>query len=146
MMEYTGPISKSKMPPIVYKAYKSIDGQRQRAKRGNYTVDYGTREFINWWLKELKKREKWHKPSVNRIDHSIGYNFKNIFLDECSINTAERNSRHTKAIKVFKGKKCVFIAKSILEAAKFASTRPNNIPAACKGFRKTLNGYRFKYA
>jgi hypothetical protein len=143
--EYTGPISRAAMPPVVFKAYKSWDCQKQRAKRNGYSVEYDSRSFINWWLREYAKRKTWHKPSVNRIDHSKGYSFKNIFLDERSVNTAERNTRYTKKVLVFKGTKCVFKSKSIVAAARWAKVHPNNIPAVCRGERKTLGGYRFSY-
>jgi hypothetical protein len=145
MRNYTGSISRKSMPPIVAKAYKSWESQRQRAKKGGYTVSYSSREFINWWLKEIKKRSSWLRPSVNRIDHSKGYSFDNIFLEETSFNTAERNRRYTRAVKIYKNTRLVFTAHSIAAAAKWAKVQPNNIPAVCKKLRRSLGGYRFEY-
>lgn len=56
------------------------------------TVTYTRKEFINWWLQHINKKD-WVCASCGRIDHSKGYSFDNIEMQELSDNVKERNAR-----------------------------------------------------
>lgn len=91
---YDGPLTLSLMEPEARRAYESWSQQKGRARRGGYERSYSSRDFIGWWLREIAKRPSWRRPTCGRKDHSRGYSFGNIQLEEQSENTAERNSRH----------------------------------------------------
>ena len=92
---YEGTLNEAKMDLWPKRAYQSWRAQQTRSKRrtGSREVGYGAREFIAWWLEEMKKRDSWVCPTVGRIDHSKGYSFDNIRLEERSENVRERNDR-----------------------------------------------------
>lgn len=120
--------------------YRSFYGQTKRN-----IVGYSVYQFLYWWAVNYKTKV-WSKPTTGRIDHSKGYFFGNIEMQESSVNTAERNSRYTKAViasNIKTKEKIKF--KSIISAAKYCETYHNNIPACCSGKRKSLNGWIFKY-
>lgn len=153
MKQYTGTLSRNKMPRQIARAYSSWRSQKERCRvgEGSYAgqrVHYGSRAFIAWWLNEFSKREHWTRPSVGRIDHSKGYFFGNIELVESSANTAERNSRYTVKIIAYHPKtEELKIFKSTKEAAIACKCAPNNIHKVCTlNGRKSLNGWRFYYA
>ena len=86
------------------KAYKSWIDQRQRCNNPNdpgykhwgakgIVVEYSSKEFVEWYVKEYQKRESWVRPNVGRINHSKNYTLDNIELVECSDNVKERNKR-----------------------------------------------------
>lgn len=92
----------------------------QRARMG---VDYKFREFCYWFVKNLK-RKSWVYPNVGRLDHSKGYSFPNIEMQEQVANIQERNLRlgnpgksHRKILAVINGKKLTFNSKR--DAAKY---------------------------
>jgi hypothetical protein len=150
MEDYKGPLVPKKMPFEVQRAYRSWTSQRKRCASGrsgkNLKVHYSSRDFINWWLKEIVKRTFWHIPSVSRLDHSKGYFFANIQLEESGENTAERNRRvWPRKIKVIFQNNSIMVFNSIREAALAVGCAPNNIPAVCSGERKSLAGCRFYY-
>lgn len=76
----------------VRQAYSAWKGQRLRARQLGFTVEYSSKEFIEWWIENLDKRE-WKSPTTGRIDHSKGYSFDNIEMQERSDNTAEVHRR-----------------------------------------------------
>jgi hypothetical protein len=87
---YDGPIliGRNKFPSKeVRQAYFSWRDQRLRAERG-----YGSREFIGWWLSNLKNR-RWKSPQCGRINHSLGYYFGNIVMQDRLVNNRERLDR-----------------------------------------------------
>jgi hypothetical protein len=92
-LNYAGPLDYRYMTKWVRKAHQSWSQQRQRAKSQPWTCDYTSREFIGWWLREMKKKPKWKCPTVSRKDHNKGYCFSNIRLEEKRDNIKERNSR-----------------------------------------------------
>lgn len=105
-----------------------------------------SRVFIAWYLRQHKKRKTWRRPTVGRLDHTKGYFFGNIELQEASENTAERNARYTKHLLVMRGDSFVGLYKSVTSAAKSLGVSQNNISACAqhKG-RHTLKGYSFYY-
>lgn len=84
---YQGPLDPCKMGSEERKAYHIWGSQRGRNSR-----DYSSREFISWWLFNIAKKE-WIDPTCGRIDHSKGYSFHNIEMQERVDNVKERNER-----------------------------------------------------
>lgn len=76
-----------RMPKYAKKAYDIWSQQKQRN-----TVEYTSRQFIAWWRFHVV-RKKWKDPTCGRIDHSKGYSFDNIEMQERSDNIKERNVR-----------------------------------------------------
>lgn len=106
MKEYTGILStvKGRMTKEAARAYSSWRHQRERCykksfpKYKNYggkgiQVLYSSREFIGWWLDNIKIKKNWVCPTTGRIDHNGDYCFDNIELQEKSDNTKEQVSR-----------------------------------------------------
>jgi hypothetical protein len=96
--EYTGRLSakyNDGASDLAVRAYVVWCGQKKRAK-WKYKIlngrEYSAREFIPWWITEFEKKE-WVWPTVGRIDHSKGYSFDNIRMEEMSDNVKERNTR-----------------------------------------------------
>lgn len=87
MKEYKGPLDPNKMKPEAKKAYEIWSQQVKRNTR-----EYSSREFVAWWLQNIKKK-KWKDPTCGRIDHSKGYSFDNIIMQERVDNIRERNTR-----------------------------------------------------
>ena len=87
--EYEGPLGRPKMSYEAQRGYDSFYQQKKRSK-----VFYTPRQFVHWWLENIKTRSHWEQPTCGRIDHSKWYSFDNIVMQEQSENTAERNSRH----------------------------------------------------
>jgi len=95
-----------KLPRLVLKAYQSYNNQKTRCsnkKVRSYRdygakgiiVEYSCREFVAWYLFNIKNK-LFKDPVVSRIDHSKNYNFKNIILEERSINSKEAMNRTSK--------------------------------------------------
>lgn len=92
-MYYKGSLNhRLKLPPLVLKAYQSYKNQKPRCSNKNVRsfrdygakkikVEYSCREFIAWYLRELKKKT-YKDPVIGRIDHSKNYDFDNIMIDE----------------------------------------------------------------
>lgn len=89
------------------RAYISWMGQRRRCynpKNSRYPwygakgieVQYTAREFIAWWLHEIKRKKRWKRPSCGRIDHEKNYTLDNIELVECADNSREARARKTR--------------------------------------------------
>lgn len=95
---YDGVLDRKKMPFKVRLAYEKYFGMKRRSG-----VNFSVREFIGWWLYNLK-RFKGVEPSIGRLDHSKGYSFDNIEIQEMSENSREailRNKRHLKTAEEF---------------------------------------------
>lgn len=86
---YCGPLNvrDGAMNPEARRAYVSWKDQRRR----NH-VSYGAREFIAWWLDKIKDFNG-NRPTCGRKDHSKGYSFDNIELQDASENSRERCDR-----------------------------------------------------
>jgi hypothetical protein len=90
-------------PGPVKDAYVSWREQRTRCynKRRDKWLHYGgkgiqvkytSRQFIAWWLKEIKTFYG-DDPTIGRIDHDGHYEFGNIEIISRSENSTERNIR-----------------------------------------------------
>jgi hypothetical protein len=100
---YDGPINERTMDEDAFRGYVSWKQQRQRCynpKNNRYKyvgakgieVEYSAREFIGWWLAQIKKKRLKH-PACGRIDHAQNYRFDNIEMVERADNTRERLRR-----------------------------------------------------
>ncbi len=85
--EYKGAVGWRSKDERVRQAYSAWRGQRARLG-----TEYSAREFVSWWLHNLKKK-KWIDPTTGRLDHSRGYSFDNIEMQERSDNTKEMCAR-----------------------------------------------------
>jgi hypothetical protein len=107
MKNYIGPIILKKMPRKVRSAYNVWRSQRQRCYNRNVAkyqswwgkniqVEYTSREFINWFLKNTKNINDWgnQKYTVGRKNHDKNYSFKNIQIQTRSSNAKESRFRN----------------------------------------------------
>lgn len=56
-------------------------------------LQYTLREYVTWWLHEIKKKHHWKSPTCGRLDHDDHYRFGNIIMQERAENTRERLRR-----------------------------------------------------
>lgn len=139
--EYEGPLGRPKMSYEAQRGYDSFYQQKKRSK-----VFYTPRQFVHWWLENIKTRSHWEQPTCGRIDHSKWYSFDNIVMQEQSENTAERNSRHGnpgrkhRAVKaICEGIEKTFISKR--EAAEYYGVSEKTVYNHCQG--RTTQHFRF---
>jgi len=144
------------------KAYQTWKAQRQRCNNKNATsyqywggkgikVEYGSREFVHWFLLELKKF-KGKDPVVSRLDHSKNYCFSNVRLETRVDNSIDSHKRNIhKIVKtVFArkiGNKSWIKFSSIREASMFTGVEETNISRRSSGVYRSLHeksGYEFK--
>lgn len=100
---YEGTLSsKSRKNPKLKQAYQGFYcfmNQRARSKAlGLPPPAYTAREFVSWWLSALVGFDG-RRPSCGRLDHSKGYSFDNIEMQEMADNAREglvRNQSHLK--------------------------------------------------
>ncbi len=141
---YTGPLKWTLTTGAAKTAMQSYYGQRYRSKLlGLSEPEYSAREFVSWWLGELKGFIG-EDPTCGRIDHSRGYSWDNICLQSRSENSREcavRLKKGTKENKVKNEKPIVVYAKngdelfrfkSQHEAAKHFGVQPSSITVAVK--------------
>lgn len=160
-MNYDGYLGWRKpIPKEVKRAMTSFRAQKERcynknsAKYPSYggagiKIEYSQREFV-WWLKNIAKRDSWTSPTVGRIDHTKGYYFDNIRLEERSENSKERHRRNPQ--NVTWGKKRVIAYRrfekiefdSMGQAAKYFNVSASVITRFCKD-RQLKDGFTFKY-
>lgn len=114
-------------------------------------VEYSHREFVGWWLENVITRE-WKSPTVGRLDHSKGYSFDNIEMQERSENSLERLRRNpTRAgqqkipvIAIRDGERWEF--PSVKSAAAHFGILDSSISNNCRGRSKTCDGgLKFSY-
>lgn len=163
---YSGTLSyrkKAEWPPELKKAMDSFRAQRTRCSNKNQKnwayygakgikVRYETREFVGWYLEQLKTR-KWKDPTVGRIDHDKDYTFDNIEMQERSDNSRERNTRkpqigpkprHWRSVVASKGGVPFATFLSVTDAAKFFGLKPPSVSNICSGRAKvSASGYNF---
>lgn len=120
MKIYNGPLDRKKLSYNARVAYESFNAQKQKCRNPNnrwfknygakgIDVHYGPREFIAWWLNNLKTF-KGKTATVSRINHDKGYYFDNIKMEDVSDNSREscfRNNlpmigaKHSKKVCVY---------------------------------------------
>ena len=141
---YEGPLNQKKMSETERIAYESFNGIKARSKKlGLPAPTFGPREFIGWWLKELKTF-KGTIPTCGRKDHLKGYTWDNFEMQDMADNSREMNQR-TKAVfrEKTKGTKVIAIDKttgktahsfnSIRETAKFFNVSQRLIQFLVRG-------------
>lgn len=151
------PITPGKMTAVEKRAYGIFRGQRVRcsAKQNfaykwygakNIRVEYNAREFIGWYLEEIKKF-KGNIPSVGRVDHDKNYCFGNIEIQELSENSRERMRRLPMPLKCRSVVLCdpetkepIMRFTSIAEAAKFLTIDAASIGHYLAGKSKKTSG------
>lgn len=147
---------------------KMIYAQQIRSSRhrGHNLPDYTLEELMNWIYSQpnweyLYKNwvesgyDKWLKPSIDRLEDSIGYRFSNIRLttwkennekshaDMISCKTPHPNTKKITQLDL-KGN---FIRNfnSISEASRETKTQNSNIFKVCTGKRNSAGGFKWKY-
>jgi hypothetical protein len=97
---YKGILDRKLMLDKARIAYEAYCSQKARSKKAGYLPpEYSTREFVGWWLHNLKSF-KGTVPTCGRIDHKKGYSWDNIFMQDMKENSREgflRNKMHIKA-------------------------------------------------
>lgn len=105
-------------------------------------VAYALSDFTLWYLKNISQKE-WVRPHVGRIDHSKGYSFLNIVMQEQADNNRERNNRrgnpgrmHRRvfAISILTGGKREFPSK--VAAARYFGISEKTVYNHCEGRTK----------
>jgi len=120
--------TKYKIHWLAEKAYYSLCCQRSRCNNPNDDsyIYYGgkcppikcnyssTIDFINWWINEFLKRDKWETPCTSRFDDKGDYQLDNIELIEKGENSSkikctdkQRNAARINGLKT--SKKCILI-------------------------------------
>lgn len=110
---YKATLDRKKMTKDARYGYEAYYSLRARSKKNRLTIpDYTARDFISWWLYNLKTF-KGSVPTCGRIDHKKGYEFNNIMMQDMCENSREgilRNKTNIKtAIKY--GKKIIVSCK-----------------------------------
>lgn len=162
--EYEGQLNYGpSLPKHVKRAWRIYWAQRARCGNKNYvsykyygmkgiSVEYTIRQFVYWYLKEIKKygpRRK--KPVVGRIDHSLGYSFTNIKLESRTENANEVIGRCAKnysmpVVVTSTNGKLLFKARSMIEAAKKSGVSYGGVWKQCRGkVESPRTSYRFRF-
>lgn len=143
---YKGTLDQKLMTPDAKRAYWTWSRQKRRCSNNahpdfkyygskNITVEYTSREFIGWYLEEIKKVSTECRD-VGRIDHSKNYNFGNISLQTRSENVAEKNERvgnprdKKPTIMIHNGNRTFF--NSVSEAARAAGLNQGTVSWYCR--------------
>jgi hypothetical protein len=93
MILYEGPLVYKKMDREAYRGFKVWQGIRRRSKvYGLQMPTFSSREFIGWWLGEMKTFTGT-RPSVGRLDHSKPYTWDNFRIQELRENIVEAFTR-----------------------------------------------------
>ncbi len=149
MTIYDGTLDYKKMKKSAQQGYFSFRNQKSRCNSKTHPqyshygakgcrVHYTMREFVGWWIANLKTK-KWKAPTVGRIDHSLGYSFDNIEMQERADNTREVHKRlgqcggvDERKVEIRKdGKTQKF--PSTRAAARWLKTSQSNIIRYCQG-------------
>lgn len=122
---YTGPLDRLKMTKTERFGYEAYNGQKARSKKaGLPPPQHNAREFIAWWKANIKSFSGT-VPTCGRKDHSKGYSWDNIEMQDMPENSREgiiRNKRNI--IETFKGKKIgIFCKKTGSHIATASSIR-----------------------
>lgn len=99
--KYNGPLNRrnSLMSKEARFGYESYNNQKNKCNNPKnkwfkyyggkgLKVHYSAREFIGWWLYNLKTF-KGKTATVSRVDHNKGYLFENIKMECVSVNSRE---------------------------------------------------------
>lgn len=165
---YEGSMHLANMPPKARTAYRSWVDQRARcnnprSKSYKYygavgvRVKYSAREFVGWWLEQLKKFNGI-KPTVSRIDHAGHYTFGNVKLeshmDNCVNDVFRRHGppglKTTRKVDIlqYPSMDLVWVSGSMSEAAILTGVAASNIWKICSNPKnhKRGKGFSFRYS
>lgn len=124
--EYEGSLDRKKMSRDVRLAYEAFGGLKARSKKLKLPrPEIAAREFIAWWLDELKSF-KGTRATCGRIDHSKGYSWENIEMQDMAENSREmaRRTLANKREQSVHGKKVfVFVKNTNMMTGIFPSIR-----------------------
>ncbi len=122
-------------------------------KRGHTPPLYTKKDLKDWLysqelfhhlfhLWEISGYDKMLKPSIDRIDNSLGYSFSNIQLMTWRENTA----KEYRPVLQY-SKDGVFINEFISgqHASNYTGITQSNVSRCCSGYRKTAGGFIWKY-
>lgn len=162
-MKYTGILVRSKMEPLANKAYGVYLNQRNRCYRVNdvsykyygakgIKVEYGSRDFIGWFIENIKNKPRNVRYHVGRIDHKKNYSFGNIELVTGKENRVEAKTRthytekNTKRTKVKATNISGLVANftSIYVASQFTRVTPGHIATIINNKCRIGKGWRFQ--
>lgn len=86
---YHGVLDRKKMAKKERIAYEAFCGLKARSKKAGFPrPEFTAREFMGWWLSGLKSF-KGTTPTCGRIDHSRGYSWDNMILQDMAENSRE---------------------------------------------------------
>jgi len=159
---YEGIIDQRQMEPNAKRAYNILSHQRSRcSNKSNKSyayygqkgirVSYETREFIGWYLDNLKYWKGTGLPDVGRIDHNKNYSFDNIEFQTRSENTIDRNNRYGnpsvkagKRVRIISHSGLIIDAANEHDAERFLSLGHGHVRWLIKT-GKIKKGYRFQH-
>ena len=145
--EFTGSLSNWNSPnkqtdPYIRTAIQRFKNAKTRCNNtelypsySGIEVEFSCRQFIYWWIVQ-NRFFNLNKPTLGRIDHSKGYSFDNIKLEEHSENSKEARERTKSSpwaaqeIDIFYNQDHVGIAKSISQAAKYIGCGQGSVMAS----------------
>jgi hypothetical protein len=163
--KYLGVIARhNTKDPEVVRAVVSYEAQRARCYNKKHPafknyggkgteVIYGIREFVAWWLREIKSRLVWVRPTCGRINHDGNYAFGNIELVEMCENAREMLRRTNNAasrsrrrpVLIFRDGVQVTSVASIQDAAAFVGCSQSLVSRVLSGERNHTHGFTFKF-
>lgn len=124
--KYLGNLDRKKMSKEARCAYEAYCSAKARSKKqGLPPPKMEAREFIGWWLGELKSFSGT-TPTCGRINHAEGYAFDNIVLQDVKDNSREgmiRNKTNIKTAIAFGQRVLVVCKKSGKTIAEISSVR-----------------------
>jgi len=91
---YSGPLDRNKMSRTDLRAYEAYNALKARSKKQDLpNPSFTAREFIAWWTDCLKDF-KGTIPTCGRIDHSLGYSWDNMEMQDMADNSRESARRN----------------------------------------------------
>lgn len=124
-------------------------GTRNNPRYKGLGVGFTRKQFLYWWIIQ-NRFFKLNSPSVGRIDHSKGYYFDNIMLEDRSENSKEvwlRRGLGSKpiSVEIYKNDKLFAIASSLSDASRCTGVKMNAVFHRVHGRYSTpMNGWIFK--
>lgn len=164
---YDGSLYWPDLSPELKRAYRCWTNQVNRCENPNIPgyqyyvakgieVKYSSREFIGWWLEEIKIFQG-DRPTISRVDHDGHYEFGNIkiedHLENCVIETSRRCGPPSKNLKkkilimdAETGEKLMIVS-SGKESAMLTGVAGSQISAVAKNkpHHHQAKGYRFAF-
>lgn len=122
---------------ICYRSMKVRTSDDSKLKKyAGLGVHFSQREFLYWWIIQ-NRFFKMNISTVGRIDHSKGYYFDNIILQEKSDNSKEARIRNgqnfqSRKVNIFYSGALIAEASSLYQAAQCSKLRKSAIEHQCK--------------